>query len=426
VSAVGARAGLNVRGMLSEVSERALLPDDRYIPVRIEALMAELSAQSDRLGLPAERVESLELAFEHAILQETSAFKRMISRAYEPFNPARETIAHDEDHDDVVVDGRITALRDMVAYLLEKANYEPLEEGQLEDTLHLASTHGMRIRVNPDRMAFIDLYVRGRANTQRTVRTWRHPIRGEERTIEIFRRLAVVFRPADQSRVNLKLFREIPLEDVEALLPHAEPQMTRFDKLKIIGGGLGALGGVATKLWAILVQGAAIASGFMWAATVAMVGLSVRSILGYRHAKKVRTSQMTHHLYFQNVANNAGVLDQLLSSIAHEELKEALLGYAVLRANPQVGGMGAFEEAVRLWLDDAFGIRVDFDGPDAHESLTRLELWEDEKTWTVVPPEVAIERLEARWRTRRGRDYHVEAWHSHCSNRASVVPVTGK
>jgi hypothetical protein len=398
------------------VGERPSLPDDRYIPVRIEALMAELARQHDVFGELSAQVEPFERALEHAILQETSAFKRAIGRAYEPVNPARETIAHAEDDDASVVEGRIDALRGMVSYLLDKANYEPLDEGQIEATLHLASTHGMRIRVNPDRMEFLDLYVRGRAETTRNVRTWRHPFRGEDRPIEIFRRLAVVFRPSTEERVSLKMFREIPLEDVEALLPHAEPQMTRFDKLKIVGGGLGALGGVATKLWAVLVHGAVIASGFLWAATVAMVGLSVRSILGYRHAKRVRASQMTHHLYFQNVANNAGVLDQLLMSIGHEELKEALLGYALLSANPSIDTMGSFEAAVKAWLEDAFGVRVDFDGPDAHESLTRLELWDDAERWTVVPPAEAIARLDSRWKARRGADYHVQAWRSRCSS----------
>ena len=389
------------------VGESPSLPDDRYIPVRIEALMAEIAAEPERFGAVAESIETLELAFEYAVRQETEAFRRMASRRYEPFNPARETIAHEEDPHD---DERIESLRNMVSYLLDKANYEPLEEGQLEETLHLASTHGMRIRVNPDRVAFIDLSVRGRSKTTRRVRTWRHPFSGEERNVEIFRRLAVVFRPSDEARVSLKLFREIPLEDVEALLPHAEPQMTRLDKLKIVGGGLGALGGIATKLWAVLINGAAIASGFVWAATVAMVGLSIRSILGYRRAKTVRSSQMTHHLYFQNVANNAGVLDQLLASIGHEELKEALIGYAIVASDDSVIDMASFEAAAEAWLKDAFGVRVDFDGVDAHESLTRLGLWADADAWTLVPPQDAIERLDARWRTRTGTDYHVRAW----------------
>ena len=421
-----ARAGLNaLPGFVVSaswqtrgVSEWGPLPDDRYIPVRIEALVAEL-AEAQRFGELASSIEALERAFEQAILQETAPFRRALARTYEPFNPARETIVHAEDLEAAVAERRIAKLRGMVSYLLDKANFERLEDGQLEATLHLAATHGMRIRVNPDRVAFLDLYVRGRAESKRTVRTLRHPIRGEVRTIEVFRRLAVVFRPSDEARVNLKLFREIPLEDVEALLPHAEAQMTRLDKLKIVGGGLGALGGISSKLWAVLIHGATIATGFVWALTVAMVGLSVRSILGYRHAKKVRASQMTHHLYFQNVANNAGVLDQLLTSIGHEEMKEALVGYAILWQTPSVDSMSAFEAAASGWLEDAFWVRVDFDGPDAHESLTRLGLWADVEAWTVVPPPEAVARLEARWRACEGADYHLRAWRSRCSTRAT-------
>ncbi len=393
----------------STLSEERTLPDDRYIPVRVEKLVAELG-DAERFGAAGQRIEALESAFEHVISQETTAFRRHVGRRYESLNPARETIAHAEDDDLERVETQIDELRAMVRYLLDKANYEPLEEGQLENTLRLASTHGMRIRVNPERVQFIDLFVRGRATTTRNVRTWRHPFAGEDRTVEIFRRLAVVFRRSEDRQLDLKLFREIPLEDVEALLPHAEPQMTRLDTLKIVGGGLGALGGLATKLWAILVHGAAVASGLLWAGIIAMIGLSIRSILGYRHAKKVRTSQMTHHLYYQNVANNAGVLDQLLTSIAHEELKEALLGYAMLFAGPPVQDVEGFERMVETWLQQAYGVSVNFDGPDALESLARLELWEDRDAWTVVPPNVAIERLDARWRARTGTTYHAAAW----------------
>lgn len=372
--------------------------------------MAQIGADETSFGDVAELIEPLELAFEHVILQETAAFRRRMGRRYETLNPARETIVHAEDSDDSRVDDQIDELREMIGYLLDKANYEPLEEGQLETTLHLASTHGMSVRVNPERLEFLELYVRGRASTTRNVRTWRHPIAGEERDIEIFRRLAVVFRSRGARQVNLKLFREIPLEDVEALLPHAEAQMTQFDKLKIIGGGLGALGGLATKLWAVLIHGAAIATGFVWAAIIAMVGLSVRSILGYRHAKRVRNSQMTHHLYYQNVANNAGVLDQLLSSIGREELKEALLGYAMLRAREDIKDVEGFERAIERWLADAFDVRVDFDGPDALESISRFDLWASRDAWTVVEPREAIARLDTQWKTRSGAEYHVRGW----------------
>jgi hypothetical protein len=242
------------------------------------------------------------------------------------------------------------------------------------------------------------------------VRTWRHPIRGEPRQVELYRRLAVVFQLVGDEQLNLKLFREIPGADVEALLPHADVEMTQFDRFKVVAGGLGALGGVATKVWAVIVHGAALASNFLWLVIVAMLGLSVRSFFGYRTARKHRLSQMTHNLYYQNVANNAGVVHQLLGSIAQEELKEALIAYVILRSEPRIDDVQALEDAVQDWLHDTFAVEVDFDGPDAVETLDRLGLWANRGRWQVMAPADAIAQLEAHWRQRRSRGYHVDAW----------------
>jgi hypothetical protein len=140
---------------------------------------------------------------------------------------------------------------------------------------------------------------------------------------------------------------------------------------------------VATKIWAVLIQGAAIAGNFAWVLIVGMLGLSVRSFFGYRSARHHRSSQMHHNLYYQNVANNAGVLHQLLRNIAEEELKEALIAYAILHGRDDITDVRELEDAVGGWLHDRFAIDVDFDGPDAVETLDRLELWTDRERWQV-------------------------------------------
>jgi hypothetical protein len=178
----------------------------------------------------------------------------------------------------------------------------------------------------------------------------------------------------------------------------------------VVAGGLGALGGVATKIWAVIVHGAALASNFLWVAVAAMLGLSVRSFFGYRSARHQRTSQMTHNLYYQNVANNAGVLHQLLGNIAQEELKEALIAYVMLRSHEGIDDVRALEDVVEAWLHETFAVDVDFDGPDAVETLDRLGLWTDRERWRVMPPAEAIAELDKHWRQRRSLRYHLEAW----------------
>ena len=44
------------------------------------------------------------------------------------------------------------------------------------------------------------------------------------------------------------MFKNIPIRDVEALLPHARVRMNRRDALFMLGGGAGAAWSVVTKL----------------------------------------------------------------------------------------------------------------------------------------------------------------------------------
>lgn len=376
------------------------LPDDRYVPLRPDDLVAALCDDAERLGLDADRVRAVAEALDRVVAQEIEELRRGLERAYDPHNPARDTLLMRDDTKPVEDAGRA---RRLIAHVLDKANYEPLDAAQVEAAVRAANSHGIRIRMNPERVRWIELWVRGRTTGTRAVRTLRRPIKGVDHEVELYRRLAVVFQAKDDDAINLKLFREIPVADVEALLPHAEVAMSGLDRLKVLGGSLGALGGVAGKL----LESTVAASQMLWLAMVALGGLSVRSFLGYRRAKRVRMSQMTHHLYYQNVANNAGVLHQMVASIGQEELKEALLAWTLMHGGG-VGNVKALRTAVAQWLWERFAVEVDFDGPDAVATLERLGLWEDRDGWRVLGAEAAVEELERSWQQRRTAGHHLQ------------------
>ena len=377
------------------------LPDDRYIPVRPDDLLAALIDEAERFECTPDELRALSEGLEGVVGQEIEALRRGLERAYDPHNPARDTLlVGDEDQ----LAKRGEGLRKLVAYVLDKANYERLDEVQVEAAVGAASSHGMRIRVNPDRLQWIDLWVRGRTTTNRAIRSLRRPIKGREHEIELYRRLAVVFQAQGEEELNLKLFREIPVADVEALLPHAEVAMSPFDRFKVFGGSVGAMGGLLLRMFETTVA----ATQFMWLAVAALGGLSVRSLLGYRRAKHVRLSQMTHHLYYQNVANNSGVLDRLVANIGHEELKESLLAYALIRGG-EVHDEASLQQAAATWLRERFDVEVDFDAPDAAQTLARFGLWEDEERWVVRAPAAAQAELTRTWQERRTRGHHLAA-----------------
>ncbi|MEM7153879.1 MAG: DUF3754 domain-containing protein [Myxococcota bacterium] len=377
------------------------LPDDRYIPVRPDDLLSALIDDADRFGCTPDELQAVSEGLEGVVGQEIEALRRGLERAYDPHNPARDTLLVGDPEQ---LSERAAELRHLLAYVLDKANYERLDEVQMEAAVGAASSHGIRIRVNPDRLQWIDLWVRGRTTTHRAIRSLRRPIKGREHEIELYRRLAVVFQAQGEEDLNLKLFREIPVADVEALLPHAEVAMSPFDRFKVFGGSLGAMGGLLLRMFETTVA----ATQFMWLAVAALGGLSVRSILGYRRAKHVRLSQMTHHLYYQNVANGSGVLDRLIANIGHEELKESLLAYALIRGG-EVHDESSLAETAAAWLAECFDVEVDFDAPDAVRTLERFGLWEDREGWSVRAPADAEAELTRAWRERRTQGHHLAA-----------------
>jgi hypothetical protein len=135
--------------------------------------------------------------------------------------------------------------------------------------------------------------------------------------------------------------------------------------------------------------------------------LSYRTFMGYRRARSNRDSQRTRHLYYQNLSNNGAALHALVSMIAQEELKEAVLAYAFCH-QPGEQSWTAETLAVRVsgYLSERFEVAVDFDALDATESLTRLNLWRETVALRVVPCGEAVERLRKHWHARRSLDYH--------------------
>jgi len=404
-------------------------PDDRFIPVRIEDLVATLAADTARLGDAAAALPELAVLLQRVITQETAAFERDLIGRHNPVNPDRDTIAVS----DLAAGRTATAYAELTArldYLLTKANFTRLSDVDVGSVLHAANTRGLRVRLRPERVQHLGIWVRGRAEIEMLRRTLRRP-RGELRHLTVYRRLVVVARLTDDPNVQLKMFKEIPTEDVEALLPHAEIQMTWLDRVKMMSGGAGVAGTTATKLLN-LAGSALVFSRLLWVLLLGAGWLCVRTFFGYRNVRAQRDLQRTTNLYYQNLANNTGVIHALISMIGQEDCKEALLAYLFCwRAGlpASATGSGALAAAdsdgvrnaddmrrhVEQYFAARFGVDFTFDAADACATLTRLDLWSDAARLRVIPPAVAIARLQEHWLARRTEHWHVANGHSHSS-----------
>lgn len=402
-------------------------PDDRFIPVQADDLAEVLSRDSAAFGPQAHLLAPLARELEEVIEQEASACERCLSKLYVRFNPDRETIPYNSgsitEPTDIAgmnarhagrerppTEGDYSAVNRWLAYLLDKANFERLDEVNLEAVIRQAGNASIKIRIRPERIEHLDLWVRGKSTATKRVRTWRTPIKGVEREVGVYRRLAVVGRLKGERSVFIKIFREIPYTDIEALLPHAEIRMSMFDRVKVWGGGAGAVGGGAAKLLQVSLFATSITK-LAWLLIVPLGGLAIKSFLGYRTARIHRESQRTRNLYYQNLACNAAAIHMLISLIAQEEIKEALLAYAICLGRVSRGQSlddeGDISREAGEYLKSRFGVEIDFDVHDALESLDRLGLRigpaGDRR---LVPPDLAIAMLTTHWHCRRSESYH--------------------
>jgi len=371
---------------------------DRFIPVAPEDLIRELARESgERDGYVA-----VTEALTRIVDQEACAFERGLERAYRAFDPDREVV-----HAGGTATVDRDALLDRLAHLLDKANYTKLGDAEIEAAVKAAHSHGLRVKIRPERVESLQIWIRGRSMVETKRRTVRRPIKGERRALDAFSRLVVIAQLKDDPHITIKLFRQIPIADVEALLPHAEVSMNWFDRAKVLGGGAGTLGATAMK---VLKVGAAAATGkLIWVVGVGFVVLTARSVMGYRSTRQQRDSQRTQHLYFQNMASNTAVIHRLVGMVASEELKEAVLAYLLCREHERRGStltQKGLQEYTENWLMERFDVDVAFDLPDALETMSRLGLWRDEARLLVKPPSEALALLDEHWRDRRSVTYH--------------------
>lgn len=367
--------------------------DDRFVPLRADDLMTALLQDAERLGLERERLQPLFEALRECVDRHAHALHQELEAHYALFNPDRDTQPLTE-LDALRTPERYAELDRRIEHVLNKANFEKLSGVEIVRVINAATSHGFKVRLNGDRIESLEVWVRGRGTLERNFRDWRSPWKGRDRTLRIYRRLVVVARLKRDPHVLVKMFKDIPEVDVEALLPHAEVQMNFYDRLMLFGSGAGALIPTLLKLLNLV---AMALTQFVWALVVGLATLTFRTIMGYRRAHKNRDWQRTRNLYFQNLSNNAGTLHTLVAMISQEELKEALLAYVFCAgAHPgRVESAAHLGALVQTYLERRFSAAVDFDVDDALTKLTRLGLWQDRKRLQVLDPEAALERLGA-------------------------------
>ena len=310
---------------------------------------------------------------------------------YENLNPDRDTIKTKQLSRQELLDAEYWLLQ-RVGKLLEKANYFEIQKPHLHDLLKTHSTtEGVIVSVNPADYETLRIWVRGKAVTTPSGsfenKLYRYIRKNSANSESVYTNVFVAVRSKLERKLYFKVFKEIPCEQLEYLLPDGRIQMSKFDKLLFSTGV--ATGGtiLALKLFSLLadipLHGAWIALG-----VTGVVG--ARVWVSYKNKRNQYLLNMSKLLYFKTLANNKGALALLSDRAQDEDFKEAILAYLFLvsppnrrgvpgtshtEAPPQIDTPGSLRVRIEEWLAQRFGLTsIRFDVEDTLAELESLGL----------------------------------------------------
>lgn len=383
---------------------------DHHIPLRPADLVRRLGDEPSVTIFEREQFRAFCELIEATIHHDYRARLSRLKADYAPFDPDNET----DQHEQLADAARAKLCREMFDEfdaLLMRANYRRLSRDEIEAAIRSPSKLGVNLQLDLALFERLEVYARGSVDLPRHTRSWRKLWRDEESLVPSYRRLAIIFRlrhrspqtdPLDTRAIVLKLFKNIPAEDIETLLPGANIRMGFIEQAKII---LPTLSGIGLTVFKLLKGAAAVAFaslygliGFLGLVSGA-IGYAVKSFYGYLRTREKHQLCLTRNLYFQNLDNNAGVIYHLLAEAEDQEFREIVLAWWLLWRGGQSGATAQqIDAAAEAWLKTRCGLTADFEVSDALDKLQRLSLaFVKNGRWRAVALDEALETLDRSW-----------------------------
>ncbi|MBF6468526.1 DUF3754 domain-containing protein [Nocardia beijingensis] len=316
--------------------------------------------------------------------------------------------------------------RELVA-LADAADFTPIDAAEIERAFAEHSLVKVRLEIDEDDIETAMFFRRGVSQRTEHLR-WLFGLR--RRSVEftsygkVLVYVAFAERPdavADRPNggVLLKLFGNVPSNDLEMLYPSVRVRMRPLDKLLIgVPAVVSGIVVVVTKLVASL--GPLVLLLAFWAglreesvrldqATLITLGAGLAAFGGYlvrqfskfknRKIKLMKT--LSEHLYFRNLDNDAGVFHHLLGAAEESEVKEAVLAYHFLRTADRPLTAAELDQRIEDWFRRWWGTTFDFRIRDGLRRLGAYDLLIEHEhgMLSAVPLAEAKQRLDLQWDT---------------------------
>ena len=327
---------------------------------------------------------------------------------YDSLDPDKDTIKTKQLTKKELLDQEYWLLQ-KVDWLLEKANYFEVPESRLAELLQDHDAQGLKVSVDPSAYETLRMWTRGKtmekpSPVQRIQSLMRRKT-GVTASSNVFTRVFVAVRSKSEKRLHLKVFKEVPCNKLEYLVPDGKIKMSTFDKrflgLSVVVGA----SSVAVRSLPVLTD---YVSQWTWIGFGLAVLVGLRAWSGYKNKRNQYLANLSKTLYFKTVSNNRGVLTLLTDRAQDEEFKEAMLAYTFLLSPQNRRGVPGTEHTaqppvydthsslqarINEWLANSFNLKgLQFDIEDALDKLDNLGLLKhhDNGTLSVCGIEEAV------------------------------------
>ena len=305
----------------------------------------------------------------------------------------------------------VTRITDVGRIVLKDAGYTELSREELENAVGVYSQWGVPLHVDFDVFDAIVVYARGDVVGKRTKRTWQNLYRETVLDVSLYQRVVVMFKlregfrtedDLDDKLLHLRMFKNIPKQDIDMLLPGTRVKFSWFDHMRNV---IPSLGGISVTLFKIARVGLFVAAITLSIAAVlaglfiALIGYMIRSVVNHRNAKNRYMLNLTRSLYYQKLDSNAGVACRLLEEAETQRHRECILAYyAILSAGEPIS-LRRFRRRVERMVREMVDVEIEFRATDALELLTTwglIRLDDDGRLQTCAPKE-ASQRIGVYW-----------------------------
>ena len=336
--------------------------------------------------VPVDPSEKLPVKSQTKSSSGAKASRRSSSTPQTDQDPASEKSNSDDkvaDEADQAFAEGVNRLIELHDQIMEDAGYRKLDRADIEDCVGVASQWGVPLHVDLELFEHLVVYARGDILGTRFQRRLRNFYRREAVEIPVYQRMVVIFQLGKEvaseeqlttSALHLRMFKNIPKQDIDTLLPGSRVRISGMDHAKII---LPSLGGFLMSIRRIAQYALLFAViALHWSAILVglLIGYLVKSTMSYFQAKSKHQLKLTRNLYFQKLDTNAGVGHRSIQQAHRQATCEMILAcYAIASHEGPISTRRMRRRCERI-AREAVDVEIDFQVDRAVERLHEMNL----------------------------------------------------